>query len=245
MTEPPLGAEDGRGRLTLVGVVHLDPGGENRLGRLLEDLEPDLITLQISPYALRWRRRNLTRLRDRLAGNLDLAARRLGLGADQAAAHGAVQAVAAQLEVPFEFLAARAYQRRFGGRIGLVEDSDVSRRLLGVFDREVLSVDNLIALLGSPDVPLAARSRGLWRRAGWGVDPDGAESPEGEAALAAAVARAHHRFDPRAHVHVCGFTHLVPLQGLLRHLGIEVRRLDEEGPHPERSGGGPVSVPNR
>jgi hypothetical protein len=243
MTESSLSAEVVFGRLTLVGVVHLDPGGETRLSRLLAGWRPDLITLQISPYAVRWRRRNSRQLQEILSGNLARAADRLGLGRKQAAAHGAIRAVAAQLQVPFEFRAAREYQRRFGGRIRLVEDSQVSRRLLDVLGGEVLSVDNLAGLLGSSDVSLAARCRGQWQRAAWGTDQEDAIVLTEEAALAAAVARAHLWFNPRTHVHVCGFTHLGPLGRRLRHLGPMALRLDEEDPSPARSGRGSTLVP--
>ncbi len=236
MTESPLPVEGYPGRLALVGVVHLDPGGETRLGRLLAGLRPDLITLQISPYAVRWRLKNSLELQERFAGNLSRAADRLGLSRGRAVAHGAVRAVAAQLEIPFEFRAAREYQRRFGGRIRLVEDSDVSRRLLEVLGGCALSVDNLACLLGSPDVSLAARCRGLRRRARWGTDREDGIVSEEEGALAASVARAHLWFNPRTHVHVCGFTHLGPLRRLLRPLGPVALALGENDLRPARPG---------
>jgi hypothetical protein len=224
MTRSSPGDQACPARLTLVGVVHLDPGGPGKLGRLLDRLRPDLITLQISPYAVKWRRRRSNRLRKILGENLALAAGRLDLDPDVAAAHGAIQAVGAQLEIPFEFTAARAYQRRFGGRIRLVDDSGLSRRRLDVLAQEVLGVDNLVCLLGSPDVSVAARCRGLWQRSQWGLEDSVA--PEEESALAAAVARAHGRFNPGRHLHVCGFTHLNSLQRLLHRLDPISLRLD-------------------
>ena len=97
--------------LTLVGVVHRDPRGRALLAQVLDRLRPDLITLQLSPYALRFRRGRAAAVLAELDRNLVRAAADLGLSAAAAAAHGAVRCLRAQLAVPFEFLAAREYAR--------------------------------------------------------------------------------------------------------------------------------------
>ncbi|MBU1743207.1 MAG: hypothetical protein KKC37_16860, partial [Proteobacteria bacterium] len=72
MASRPSPADSSGAHLTLVGVVHLDPEGEAKLAGLLQDLRPDLISLQISPFAIRWRRARAPELAARLARNAAL-----------------------------------------------------------------------------------------------------------------------------------------------------------------------------
>lgn len=132
--------------LILVGVVHLDPKGRPALTRLLDDLEPRIITLELSPFALDARRRRAPGLARRLAthrlpdGNLPPG----------------LQGVAAQLALPFEWLAASDHARRTGARVVPVGDSTRSRHMWRLIGSELLSRRNLEILAGVPHPGLAA-----------------------------------------------------------------------------------------
>ena len=47
---------------TLLGCVHLDPDGPRRLSCALEALRPDLVTVEISPFGIRFRKLHGRRL---------------------------------------------------------------------------------------------------------------------------------------------------------------------------------------
>ena len=56
--------------LTMVGTVHRDPKGFSKLSRLLENERPDLISVEISPYARALRARRSAGFRATLRENL-------------------------------------------------------------------------------------------------------------------------------------------------------------------------------
>ena len=91
--------------LILIGTVHGDPQGQDRAGKLLRRLRPDLVTVEISPFSLGYRLKHGGRWQRQLAAALaDLPA-----GAES---HLAIQRLAAQVVLPFEVRAARDYSRR-------------------------------------------------------------------------------------------------------------------------------------
>ena len=90
--------------LTLIGTVHGDPRGQARAGKLLHYLRPDLVTVEISPFSLRYRLQHGARWQRQLA----LALAELPEGA---ALHLAIQRLTAQVALPFEVRAARDYSR--------------------------------------------------------------------------------------------------------------------------------------
>ena len=219
--------------LTLVGVVHLDVEGHDRLKDLLGYLRPGLITLQISPYAVKIRRRRGAELRAGLESNLAQAARLAGVPIDLARRHGAIAALETQIDLPFEFVAAREYARANHARIRLVDDSGLSRRFFRQLATEAISPENLTALLAAPDESLAVRSRrarreGTWVRQGMPVTKK--PPPERDDFLAEAIARAHRRFHPRLHLHVCGWRHLGPLLTRLAGFSPNTRLLWQDEP---------------
>ena len=89
--------------LILIGTVHGDPRGQARAGKLLNHLEPDLVTVEISPFSLRYRRQHEARWQRQLANALAELP-------EGAALHLAIRRLAAQVALPFEVRAARDYQ---------------------------------------------------------------------------------------------------------------------------------------
>ncbi len=112
--------------IVLVGVVHRDPRGPARLRRLLARLRPDRVAIEVSPFAVRWRR---------------------GPGREIARRLPHLREV---LRLPFEYRAARAYRRAAKVPLDLIESSRTSRARLRRIEDEVSS-----ACLHAPD-PMAA-----------------------------------------------------------------------------------------
>ncbi len=140
---------------TLVGTVHLDPQGEARLVALLRALAPEAVTLEVSAYAVAFRREHGPRLLARLAPFRDAAG----------ALPSGLQAVAAQLEVPFEVRAAQRHGAETGVEAALLGDDAESRALLARLEEEVLTPRNL-AHLAQQDVPsLEEQVAAAWARA--------------------------------------------------------------------------------
>ena len=52
--------------LALIGTIHRDPNGLPRLMETLERESPDIITLEMSEYAVDFRQRNGPRLKEKL-----------------------------------------------------------------------------------------------------------------------------------------------------------------------------------
>jgi hypothetical protein len=144
--------------LTLIGTVHGDPQGYARARALLASLRPDLVTVEISPFSLRYRQRYGAGWQRQLAQSL------AELPAD-AARHVAIQRLAAQVALPFEVKAAREYHRRAGAPWRSLDLGFLSRRHLPRFGPELLSPANLKALLTTPDGPLAEYVVAEFRRA--------------------------------------------------------------------------------
>lgn len=138
----------------MLGVVHRDPDGEQRLSAALDRLRPTWVTLEISPYAVAFRR----------ARGAQLLARLEELTPSGKADHGEIQAIRETLLVPFEVRAVESYAKKHDCRVDLVDDSDLSRRLLADVEAELLTADNLRNLTQRSDVPLARTVDSFYRR---------------------------------------------------------------------------------
>jgi len=138
----------------MIGVVHRDPAGEDRLTRVLRLLQPELLTLEVSPYAVEFRQEH----GEVLLAKLD------ELTSPFKAGHGQIEAIRETLKLPFEVRAAQNYANGNHCRVELVDDSEVSRRLLSVLESELLTKDNIVHLSAQPDVPLSRTVDSFYRR---------------------------------------------------------------------------------
>lgn len=125
--------------LIFLAGVHGDPAGFGRAWRFFEMVRPEIITVEISPFSVRYRGRAARDWRRRLAAALE------GLP-PKAAGNLAVARVAAQTALPFEYRAARDWGRAHGAAVKLVDAGSVARRHLPRFATGLLTPDNLFSL---------------------------------------------------------------------------------------------------
>jgi hypothetical protein len=195
-------------RVILIGTVHGDPRGQARAGELLNHLGPDLVTVEISPFSLRYRRQHGARWQRQLAGGLA----KLPEGA---ALHLAIRRLAAQVALPFEVRAAQDYSRRAGVPWRPLDLGFVSRRHLPRYGAEFLSPANLKALLTTPDGELKEFVAAEFRRARQvlaraprrPISPGASETAQRERFLARRLRALTSRY--RRVVHLGGWEHLV------------------------------------
>ncbi len=208
-------------RLILIGTVHGDPRGYDRALRLLSHLQPDLVTVEISRFSLRYRARQGR-------GWQRLLARALEGLPEQAAGHPAIRRLRAQVALPFEVQAARDWCRDRGAPWRPLDLGSTARRHLPRYGRELLTPDNLRVLLeAGADGRLEDLVAGQYRRARlaylrspWRLfPPSGAETRRRERFMARRLRALAGRGGRVAHLG--GWEHLVPWKdggGLWRHL---------------------------
>jgi hypothetical protein len=206
--------------LHLIGTVHLDPDGYTRLVELLHALRPECVTVDVSQYAIEFRR----------GPGSDLLGRLTPFRRDDGSFPPGLEAVAAQLALPFEYQASEAYAERTGARVMPIGDSLESQRLLGLLTRELMVTDNLLALATRDEAPLAEQVEREWQRArrhkldGPPVTSQTAERFARQDAKVARQVRERARVEPTAHV--CGWEHLRGLTTLLEELEPEALLLN-------------------
>ncbi len=126
-------------QLLLLAAVHGDPAGFGRAWRFFEMVRPEIITVEISPFSVRYRQRAGRGWQRRLAAALEgLPPESLG--------HLAVARLAAQTALPFEYRAARDWGRAHQAPVKLLDSGSVARRHLPRYATELLTPDNLRCL---------------------------------------------------------------------------------------------------
>lgn len=201
--------------LTIIGTVHLDPDGYERLIEALDQLMPRIVTVDVSQYAVEFRRKRCGGLRSRLAP----------FRKSDGSLPAALEAVEAQMDVPFEVRAAEDWCKANKRKYYLLGDDADSAIRLDLFEHELMTPENL-ARLASEDVPsLAAQVRLQWRKAGI---RNGAQAPvqpcdERTAGLLMGLLSSQ----DVSVCHVTGWEHLPPLDALLAGFSPAIRLLSE------------------
>lgn len=146
------------GSIILVGVVHRDPEGHELLLRLLESLRPEALCVEFSPLGLTWREHRSAHLRKRLERILEHFP-------PEVKGHPQVQLIRAALEMPFEYIAPLAYAEIHGTPLHLVDYNWLSRAHLPLYESEILTLDNIGALVAGEDRPLEEIVESVYQRA--------------------------------------------------------------------------------
>jgi len=218
--------------LLMLGTIHRDPQGPERLHEALACLPWGLVSVEVSAYALSFRRRQGPALLAELERNLPDAARLSGLEPDQARDHPGLAWLRAYLAPPFEWLVCGQEAARRRAPCVACDFSGLSRRLLADAG-QLVSAANMAFLLGSPSASNAVLERCraadlLAGRGGWPWPPPLDQTRE--AGLALRLGRllaAGRRRGLMPLVHVGGWRHLLAKQdppSLADHLGVPPRR---------------------
>lgn len=195
----------------LVGVVHGDPDGYDKILRVLHLARPHIISVEISEFSRRCRRRQEARWQRQFKLSLQSLP-------PQHRNHLALHKVAAQIACPCEVKAAEAYGRHHGVAWQAVDLNALSREHLPRYSAELLHPDNLANLILTPDADWGKYIQQEYRRArrvlqtgpGRGLGPAAmASSPQAamrEKVLAHRVLRLAKKWSRI--VHVGGWEHL-------------------------------------
>lgn len=130
--------------LLLIGTVHLDPVGAEKLRKILTKACPVAVAVEVSPYGLFYRRRNGRRLLRRLMRTVKLLAEDLQVSWRR---WGQIHAIRTQIQLPFEYRAALSYCRDTGATLSCIDSSLWSKRWIDNHWYHLLSRENLEALL--------------------------------------------------------------------------------------------------
>jgi hypothetical protein len=144
--------------IILVGVVHGDPEGYDKLIKFFHRVRPRVISVEISKYSWRYRRNQKAQWQQRFQHSrqyLPLQQRH----------HLALHKLAAQIALPFEARAAEGYAQQHGVSWQAVDINAIAREHLPRYDEELLSPDNLRKLALTPDAAWGEYIRLEYRRA--------------------------------------------------------------------------------
>lgn len=136
--------------VTLIGTVHHDPRSAQFLARLLEELKPDQLTVEIAPSVVAYRQthgllllRRLTMILERLVGLMTMPLSLLS-------AHPSIVTIRNLLALPYEFHEACVYAQRRGLEVHAIDQGGDSLRKLRHFEESLVSLSHLKRLAASP-----------------------------------------------------------------------------------------------
>ncbi len=139
-----------RGELTalvLLGTVHCEPDGFSKSLLFFERYKPDLILVEISDFALKFRQEHSSELRDLVLARLRFVSQKRGIDFEIALAHAQIASILRQISFPFEYSASSAYARRTGTPLVAVDYSGFSRKWIKTWP-EMISAGNIEILMG-------------------------------------------------------------------------------------------------
>jgi len=135
-------------QIVLVGTVHRDPKGYIKLVSILNEERPDFITLEMSPYAVRFRRGKGRVLISRVFEILKkIREENPRFATQDPADHPAIRHVIAILDFPYEYQAATAISLSRGIPFQCIDRSDFSREKLSRLEGELVTEENMRKLL--------------------------------------------------------------------------------------------------
>ncbi len=201
--------------LILLGTVHSDPKGFARTSAFLERHRPDLILVEISPFALQFRKEHSSKLRKVFLDRLRTTSRKLQVEFRRTVKHVQITAILRQIGIPFEYRASAAYAKRTGTDLIMVDYSDFSRRWIETW-QEMISAENIDRLLeldsaGPPVSSLYARA--ARRISAESLQPDIRPADafrwqERERQIASEITSSLERFNPMRPIYIGGWWHL-------------------------------------
>ncbi|RPI51039.1 MAG: hypothetical protein EHM49_07710 [Deltaproteobacteria bacterium] len=211
--------------LILVGTVHLDSEGGRGLYKIIKNLKPSIITVEISRFSVKYRLSNqkswLLRLRD-LKHKLP----------EERRGHSGLKLLKLQLRIPFEWEVAHRYNKANNVPCLAIDSGNLARNELPLWKNELLSTKNLLNITDEPDFDLDNHFRECHSLARIALTtPNHLQNPlhhlswlsdkfwgKREKTLACRIRKIHGSgllnsgFSSRTsthHVHICGWMHLM------------------------------------
>jgi hypothetical protein len=210
--------------LILVGTVHLDSEGRRDLYKIIENLKPSILTVEISRFSVKYRLSNQKRWLLRLG---DLKHKLPKERWD----HSGLKLLKLQLHTPFEWEVARKYNKANNVPCLAIDSSNLARNELPLWKSELLSRKNLLKITDEPDFDLDNHFRECHSLARIALTtPNHLPNPlhhlswlydkfweKREKTLACRIRKIHGNgllnpgFSSRisTHLHICGWMHLI------------------------------------
>lgn len=225
--------------LVLVGAVHHDPAGYNKLQRVLAAVQPDIITLELSSYGRGFRTKNSRKLSMRIRSQAQQ-----GPGSEPPnILSAAVEQLLAAVQFPFEYCAARKYAAACRVPLYCIDLSRISRKRLRMLKDEALTRRNIATLLALPDKNLLnsvnlcyKRAAAVWYQPGDRLRLPAVSCPadsDRDRHMSRRLRNLCAKFPRKRILHIAGWEHCVNspgqlnLYGLLRDLSPQRILLDE------------------
>jgi hypothetical protein len=161
-------------QLILLGTVHRDPSGKKRLARVLGEIRPGAVSLEVSPASIRirseksrvWRQLFRTRLRG--------LSRETGRSLGSLMTHRNIRGVFEYLRLPYEYRAAIEYAQSHQVPLFLLDDSELAAAYLNRVEAEILTDKNITLLAkAESDGSLAREVDLMYEQASHLVGPSG------------------------------------------------------------------------
>jgi hypothetical protein len=133
--------------LILVGTVHLDPEGRRGLYKIIENLRPSVLTVEISKFSVRYRLSNQEKWLLRLKNLTYKLPRERGV-------HAGLKLLELQLHLPFEWEVAYRYSKANNVPCLAIDSGNLARNELPLWKSEILSRKNLLKITDKPDFDL-------------------------------------------------------------------------------------------
>lgn len=122
--------------ITLIGTIHLFEESEEKLHSLLEELSPEVITVEISSFSVQFRRQR----QDIWAKKLEKA---LGDLPKELLDSPTLELLRRQINTPYEWRVALEYSSQKTVRVLPIDVGDLSRDELPTWEHELLSRENI------------------------------------------------------------------------------------------------------
>jgi len=209
--------EDPHHGLILLGTVHTDRLGFAGTERFLLKYEPDLILLELSPFALCFRKEHSRALRKTLLFNLRATAEKLRIDLRTALKNSRIAEIIIQIGLPFEYRASQAYAKRSGVEVIPVDDSEFSKEWISTWP-ELISSANLENLLQLETASMPVKLQ--YERAARGIagEPSSADIwgnkniavwQKRENHIAAQISSQLKKHSPARPIYIGGWQHLI------------------------------------
>jgi hypothetical protein len=223
------------GSLVLIGTVHNDPLGYDKLNHLLASVKPGIITLELSPYGRGFRSKHARKLSRRIRSNVQELQKQSFPFApysfyERQVLPSAIVQLLAAVTFPFEYCAALDYASSCRTPFYCIDLSHISRRRLRMLKHEALTGHNIEALFSLPDINLLNSVNLCYKRAAamWDGNnrlpllpaaPDSTDSERDEH-MSRRLRNLCKRFPRKIIVHIAGWEHCVNSAGLLNLYGL-------------------------